>query len=111
MKVAIIGGGASGVLCALRLKVNNSDIDVTIFERNSKPLKKVGVTGNGRCNFLNDDFSKEHFHSILENNIGSIITKTNKDRVLDFIKSLGFEIDEFVKFKNRPFSGRFEVKF
>ena len=23
----------------------------------------------------------------------------------------GFGIDEFVKFKNRPFSGRFEVKF
>ena len=63
-----------------------------MFERSDRVLKKLLATGNGRCNFLNDDFSKEHFHSILENNIGSIITKTNKDRVLDFIKSLGVEI-------------------
>ena len=55
MKVAIIGAGASGVMAAIRLKLNNSDIDVTIFEKNNKPLKKLSVTGNGRCNLGNED--------------------------------------------------------
>ena len=72
MNIAIIGGGASGSVAALRIKQNNPLINVTIYEKNAKLLKKVSVTGNGRCNFLNDNFSKEHFHSILENNIGSI---------------------------------------
>ena len=61
MKVAIIGAGASGVLAALRLKFNNSDIDVTIFEKNNKPLKKLGVTGNGRCNLGNEDIQSKYF--------------------------------------------------
>ena len=41
MNVAIIGGGASGVLAALRIKQNNPNIDVVIFEKNNKILKKV----------------------------------------------------------------------
>ena len=49
------------------------------------------MTGNGRCNFLNDDFTEKHFHSIKENNIKSLINNDNKERVLNFIKSLGIE--------------------
>ena len=53
MKVAIIGGGASGVLCALKLKKLNNNYDITIFEASNKLLKKVSVSGNGRCNLGN----------------------------------------------------------
>ena len=89
-KIIIIGAGVSGLTTAINSKTKNNEI--LVLEKNSIPGKKILVTGNGRCNFLNDDFSKEHFHSILENNIGSIITESNKNRVLDFIKSLGVEI-------------------
>ena len=41
MKVAIIGGGACGVICALKLKKNNPNINVTILEQNDRILKKV----------------------------------------------------------------------
>lgn len=87
MKVAIIGGGASGVLCALRLKVNNSDIDVTIFERNSKPLKKVGVTGNGRCNLGNEDILSDYF--LNQDLVNQMINDGYKNESVDFLKSLG----------------------
>lgn len=53
MNVAIIGGGISGVLIALLLKRGNKNIKVSIFEKENKLLKKLMVTGNGRCNLGN----------------------------------------------------------
>ena len=53
MKIGIIGAGASGVYLAIRVKEKNPSFDVTLIERNDKALKKVLVTGNGRCNYAN----------------------------------------------------------
>ena len=53
MKIGIIGGGASGTYLAIRIKELNPSFDVTIIERNDKLMKKVAVTGNGRCNYAN----------------------------------------------------------
>ena len=53
MKIGIIGAGASGAFLAIRLKENNPSFDITLIERNDKILKKVLVTGNGRCNYAN----------------------------------------------------------
>lgn len=68
MKIAIIGGGASGVLAAILIKKENIDHDVYIFEHENKLLKKLLATGNGRCNlgnakidiskYRNKDFAK-----------------------------------------------------
>ena len=48
MKIAIIGGGAAGLVAAGSCKA-----DVTIFDRNEKVGKKIYITGKGRCNFTN----------------------------------------------------------
>ena len=53
MKIGIIGAGASGAYLAIRVKEKNPSFDVTLIERNDKILKKVLVTGNGRCNYAN----------------------------------------------------------
>ena len=90
MKIIIIGAGVSGLTTAINSKTSNNEI--LVLEKNSIPGKKILVTGNGRCNFLNDDFSKEHFHSIKDNDIKSLINNDNKERVLNFIKSLGVEL-------------------
>lgn len=87
MKVAIIGGGASGVFTALRLKVNNSNIDVTIFERNNKLLKKVSVTGNGRCNLGNVDIDSKYF--VNKEIVDEMIKLGYKDKSLQFFEMLG----------------------
>lgn len=50
-QVLIVGGGASGVMAAIAASLRGAR--VTVLERNQKPLKKMGVTGNGRCNLLN----------------------------------------------------------
>jgi predicted flavoprotein YhiN len=48
--VAIIGGGACGLLLANLLC---DDYKVTILEKNNKLGKKILASGNGKCNFTN----------------------------------------------------------
>ncbi|MEG1891859.1 MAG: aminoacetone oxidase family FAD-binding enzyme [Clostridia bacterium] len=51
MNTLIIGGGAAGAAAAIAAAERGDH--VTLWERNRKPLKKLGVTGNGRGNLLN----------------------------------------------------------
>ena len=72
MKIGIIGGGASGTYLAIRIKELNPSFDVTIIERNDKLLKKVAVTGNGRCNYANmgsldNKYNNPFANQIIEN--------------------------------------------
>ena len=53
MRIAIIGGGAAGFFAAIRAKETRPDSDVVIYEKSSRPLAKVAVTGGGRCNLTN----------------------------------------------------------
>ncbi|MBR5054981.1 MAG: aminoacetone oxidase family FAD-binding enzyme [Bacteroidales bacterium] len=53
MRIAVIGAGAAGCLCAAELKRHLPEAEVTVFEGGAKPLAKVAVTGGGRCNFTN----------------------------------------------------------
>lgn len=61
MKTAIIGAGASGVLCALKLRQNNPNDEIVIFERDNRILKKVLRSGSGRCNFGNLNIDKKYY--------------------------------------------------
>jgi len=49
-KAIIIGGGAAGFFCAIRLAELHPDWDIQILEKSSKVLSKVKVSGGGRCN-------------------------------------------------------------
>lgn len=53
MKVAVIGGGAAGFFSAISIKEHHLDAEVVIFEKSSKVLAKVKVSGGGRCNVTN----------------------------------------------------------
>ena len=53
MRIAIIGGGAAGFFAAIRAKETRTDSDVVIYEKGSRSLAKVAVTGGGRCNLTN----------------------------------------------------------
>lgn len=49
-KVAVIGGGAAGFFAAISVKENHPTHQVILFEKTSKVLSKVKVSGGGRCN-------------------------------------------------------------
>lgn len=51
-KVAVIGGGAAGLMAAVTAAEHGND--VTVFERNARPARKVMITGKGRCNVTNN---------------------------------------------------------
>jgi predicted Rossmann fold flavoprotein len=51
MRIAVIGGGAAGFAAAIAAA--QAGAKVSVLERNGKPLKKLGVTGNGRGNVMN----------------------------------------------------------
>ena len=69
MKIGIVGGGASGVFLAIRVKEEHPSFNVTIIERNDKLLKKVLVTGNGRCNYANMGSLIDKYNSPLANQL------------------------------------------
>lgn len=85
MRVIVIGGGASGIVASIFAKRDNNE--VIVLEKNSKCLKKLLITGNGKCNYFNDDFSFEHYYS--DSNNLSFINDSNKRKVLDFFSSIG----------------------
>ena len=51
-KVAVIGGGAAGLMAAGR--AYELGAEVTLFEKNPKFGRKVAITGKGRCNVTNN---------------------------------------------------------
>ena len=86
MKIGIIGGGFSGVISAIYASKNN---EVTILERNDTLLKKLLITGNGRCNYFNSNISLEKFHSYSNELLEKIITMENVDELNAFYSDLG----------------------
>lgn len=85
-KVIIIGGGASGLTAAIY--ASDNEYDVTIIEKNSNLGKKILVTGNGRCNYFNEDFNIKHYVS--DSDIEGLINDINKEKILTFFKKVGF---------------------
>ncbi len=85
MNIAIIGGGPAGFAAAITLA--RKKYNVTILEKNSSVLKKLLLTGNGKCNYFNNVQSVDKYHS--SSDIKNIITKENIDKVNNFWNELG----------------------
>lgn len=64
MKIAIIGGGPAGMMCALKAAENHQ---ITIFEKNEKLGKKLFITGKGRCNLTNYCDEREFLKNMVNN--------------------------------------------
>ncbi len=85
--VVIVGAGASGLAAAISAARGNNR--VILLERNSVCGKKILMTGNGRCNYYNDDINISHYHSNDLSKLNNIITKDNLSKVLSFFDSIG----------------------
>ena len=96
-KIAVIGGGISGVFFALRVKKYHPDYLVSVFEHNDKLLKKIYATGNGKCNFANTGELNNKYKN--EQHVLPIIKEFNSQKIIDFFYSVGVvskNIDELV---------------
>jgi predicted Rossmann fold flavoprotein len=59
--VAIIGGGAAGLMCAI--EAGKRGRRVAVLEHNQRIGRKILISGGGRCNFTNLHTGPEHFLS------------------------------------------------
>lgn len=85
--IVIVGGGASGLIAAIYAKTSNNK--VTILERNKEVGKKILVTGNGRCNYWNENITTKNYHSNNLEEVKNIITDKNKVEIMDFFNKIG----------------------
>jgi predicted Rossmann fold flavoprotein len=58
-KIIVIGGGAGGFFAAINLKEKNPNYNVSILEQTNTLLKKVKISGGGRCNVTHSCFEPE----------------------------------------------------
>ena len=82
--VIIIGGGASGLMCANFL---DKSLKVAIIDK-QEVGKKILATGNGRCNFTNSNIEYSKYNTTDAKNI---VKEFDSCCVIDFFKHKGVE--------------------
>ncbi|HOI46619.1 MAG TPA: aminoacetone oxidase family FAD-binding enzyme [Bacilli bacterium] len=61
-KIVVIGGGASGMVAAIKAKETNPNAEVIIIDRMKQLGKKLLATGNGKGNFSNIKTSPHYYN-------------------------------------------------
>ncbi len=82
--VAVIGGGASGLMAALKVKGK-----VLVIEKNKVLGKKLLITGGGNCNFTNMNISSDNYFSTNTERIDNILKCWTRDEAIEFFSSRG----------------------
>lgn len=92
-KIAIIGAGASGMMCALTAKRLNPNLDITLFEKNEKIGKKILASGNGRCNITNTNYDKTNYFGNDLQFIQNVLQRFSFKKFKEFCLGIGLVID------------------
>lgn len=93
--VAIIGAGASGLMCACSL-ASLGVTDIAVIERNDKLGRKLLMTGNGRCNVTNDSIVSSDYNCDDHSKLDTILSCYDSSYTREF-----FEKDLKVKLINK----------
>lgn len=83
MKTIIIGGGASGMMASI---YSNNAI---ILEKNNLLGKKILITGNGKCNYYNENQNIDNYNTSNIDILSQIVTKNNTDKILEQFDKIG----------------------
>lgn len=85
--VAVIGGGAAGMMAAVTAARNGAH--AVLFEKNDRTGKKILATGNGRCNFTNTLQEPDCYRSDNPSFPWHIIEKFDHMKTISFFLELG----------------------
>lgn len=89
--LAIVGGGASGLLaciCALRTEPS---LSVTVLEAADRVGKKLLTTGNGRCNLTSNVITPQRYHGDRDF-AARVLQNFSKTRTLDLFDDLSLRV-------------------
>ena len=89
MNIAVVGGGASGMMAAISAAQNNAQ--VTLFERNTLCGIKLNITGKGRCNVTNNcDINSLVLNTVKNGRfLYSAFTAFDSQSAIDFFEKAG----------------------
>lgn len=105
-KVIIVGGGASGLLCAVELLSGQNRLkgsDVLILEANDRVGKKLVATGNGQGNVSNKNFSSQHYHGD-KAFVNAFVEDANQINIQNYLSNLGIPLYTAEDGKQYPIS-------
>lgn len=91
-RIIIVGGGASGLMAAITAAQNGAS--VTLLEQNENPGRKIGVTGNGRCNLTNRNMSYDLFRGNHPEFARKILAQFSLEDTLRFFQETGLAVTE-----------------
>ncbi len=96
MNIAVIGGGAAGLIAAVFAKRANRRAEVTVFEKNDRTGRKLLSTGNGRCNLTNTEISAANYVTHSPDFVEKALENRGYGFVRDFFAGIGvpFTIEE-----------------
>ncbi|MDO4564331.1 MAG: NAD(P)/FAD-dependent oxidoreductase [Clostridia bacterium] len=91
MRVAVIGGGASGQLAAIEAAKRGHEVH--LYEKNEKLGKKLYITGKGRCNLTNACQDADFFNNVVRNPkfLYSALAAFNHDDIVALMHDNGVE--------------------
>lgn len=86
-KIAIIGGGAAGMSCAVQLA--RKGYPVTILERGERLGRKLAATGNGQGNVTNTNMDASHYFSDEPKKVERLLSRFSDQDTVAFLESMG----------------------
>ncbi|MDQ5983046.1 MAG: 3-dehydro-bile acid delta(4,6)-reductase [Eubacteriales bacterium SKADARSKE-1] len=104
--IAVIGGGASGLIAAICAAQKNKFSKIIILEKEPRVGKKILVTGNGRCNLLNTNINTDAYNYSAKKFLAPIFKKYSPNTILSFFSSLGLIMKAEPDGKVYPFCGQ-----
>jgi predicted flavoprotein YhiN len=102
--VAVVGGGAAGLMAALAAA--EAGAEVTVLERGDRVGRKLLATGNGRCNLTNLWATPEHYHGGGAALAASALGLAPPAVVLSAFEALGLHWREEAEGRVYPLSGQ-----
>ena len=92
MRVCVIGGGASGMMCATMIARKGHFVE--LFEKNEKLGKKIYITGKGRCNVSNATTGDEFLKNVVNGKkfVMGAITRFDYNDTTQFFKEVGIPL-------------------
>ena len=88
MVIGIIGAGASGMAAALAA-AENENVQVVLFERQTRVGRKLAATGNGRCNLTNLSANLQGYHGENPEFVLPALQRYDVAATLDWFHDLG----------------------
>ena len=91
LDVAVIGGGAAGMMAALQAAWAGAQ--VVLLEKNEKLGKKIYITGKGRCNVTNVADHEDFFRQVPRNSkfLNAAVRQFDHEDVTGLLSMLGTE--------------------